>query len=124
MGNDTAEALADYQDASGLPSTGQLDGMTIFILGIATPPNGGAAAMQPGPASRGATTQSAAQQSQQQPHMGMQDLRQVLVDTYEQGYQQGLMQGARQTQSAAVPQNAGSQGGSQSISGPPTRTKQ
>jgi hypothetical protein len=118
--NDTAEALADYQDASGLPSSGQLDGMTIFILGIATPPNGGAAAMQPGPATGGA----AAQQSQQQPHLGAQDLRQVLVDTYEQGYQQGLMQGARQTQSAAVPQNAGSQGSSQSTIGPPTRTKQ
>src|SRR5260221_8745839 len=74
--NDTAEALADYQDASGLPSIGQLDGMTIFILGIATPPNGGTAAMQPGPATGGA----AAQQSQQQPRLVAHELRQTLVD--------------------------------------------
>jgi hypothetical protein len=122
--NDTAEALADYQDSNGLPSTGQLDGMTIFILGIATPPNGGASAMQPGPANGGAMTQSAAQQPQQQPHVGGADLHQVLVDTYEQGYQQGLMQGYRQSQSAMVPQAGASQGGSQTISGTPARTKQ
>jgi hypothetical protein len=120
--NDTSEALADYQDASGLPSTGQLDGMTIYILGIATPPAGGASAMQP--ANGGAMTQSAAQQPQQQSHVGGADLHQVLVDTYEQGYQQGLMQGYRQSQSAMVPQAGASQGASQTISGSPTRTKQ
>src|SRR5260221_11956960 len=50
--NDTAEALADFQDASRLQSTGQLDGMTIYILGIATPPDGGGTAMQASPATR------------------------------------------------------------------------
>jgi hypothetical protein len=122
--NDTAEALADYQDASGLPSTGQLDGMTIFILGVATPPNGGGSAMQPSAATGGAMTQSAAQQQQQQSRAGGQDLHQVLVDTYEQGYQQGLMQGYRQGQSAFVPPGGASQGGSQPISGAPMRSKQ
>jgi hypothetical protein len=122
--NDTSEALADYQDASGLPSTGQLDGMTIFILGVATPPNGGGSAMQPGPATGGAMTQSAAQQPQQQSRAGGPDLHQVLVDTYEQGYQQGLMQGYRQGQSAFVPPGGASQGGSQPISGAPMRSKQ
>lgn len=124
--NNTSEALADFQDASGLQSTGQLDGMTIYILGISTPPNGGGSAMQSGPATGtgGAMTQSAAQQPQQQSRYGGPDLHQVLIDTYDQGYQQGLTQGYRQGQSASTSQTGASQGGSQQIVGPPTRTKQ
>ena len=121
--NDTAEALADFQDASGLQSTGQLDGMTIYVLGIATPPNGGGNAMQSGPAAAAAMTQPAAQQPQQQARLVGPDLHQMLVDTYQQGYQQGLIQGFRQAQSVLAPQGGAGQGGSQAISGNPMPSK-
>lgn len=138
--SDTVSALEDYQDANGLPSSGQLDGPTIYILGIATPPYGGggaspqqsysgssgppsgggagmqAAGMGAGmaPQMGGGMAQQAPDQMQQQSRQGGggPDLRQVAVDAYQQGYQQGVIQGFRQAQAILTSSQGGmGQGG-------------
>ncbi|MDB5411186.1 MAG: Peptidoglycan-binding protein [Rhodospirillales bacterium] len=135
--NDTVTALQDFQDSSGLQSTGQLDGATIYILGIATPPySGSSAPPQSGsstppqsgsstmqaPAVGGAMAQAAADQTQQQPSRGGGDIRQVM-DAYQAGYQQGLMQGFRQAQALLTSQGGPGQGSSQPPSGQQTPSR-
>ncbi|HEX7967143.1 MAG TPA: peptidoglycan-binding domain-containing protein [Stellaceae bacterium] len=110
---DTSDALQSFQEANGLQSNGQLDGMTILVLSLPTgqqaqqqqaaqlAPQGRATRQMGGPMMGGPTSQT-----------GQADQSQV-IDAYQAGYQHGFQQGFRQSEMmAAVRQGQGTAQGS------------
>jgi hypothetical protein len=139
--DDTRDAIADLQDANGLPSTGQLDVGTIYILGIVVPQSGPSPqstvmqgpAMQPqmrqpissaAASGSGGTTQGTTPPGMSPPGMtsgsssgpsgqGPEQAFQADAQTaYQVGYHNGFEQGFRQAQALLAQLQAQAQSGS------------
>lgn len=115
---DTSNALQNFQEANGLPPSGQLDGITILVLSLPTgqqaqqqqaaqlAPQGRPMGQMGGPIMSGQTAGGPMSQ------MGQGDQRPI-IDAYQAGYQHGFEQGLRQSEILAARQGQG-QGSSQS----------
>jgi uncharacterized Ntn-hydrolase superfamily protein len=117
---DTSDALQNFQDANGIPASGELDGLTIFVLDIPVPGGGqGQQSSQAGYSAAQDRSTSDANRSARQVGQGDEGR---LIDAYHAGYQKGLEQGFKQSQATgAMQQGQGTMG--QGSSQPPQQDR-